>query len=398
MTHNLAAALHSLRGNALRTSLTVLGIVIGVGSVVLLIAIGQGVKQDIAREIRTLGANTVFILSGKLDKYGQPNMMSTLGISTLTEDDVQAASRVRGVKLCMPLMFIFGSFEAGGAAQQAIVIGTPAEFQDIRPRPFTEGRFYRTEEDDEPICVLSQDPKLAAFGAKPAVGKEIVVRGARFRVVGVLAPEEPSIFGQRMLQDVVYIPYKAARRAFSAGQINRIIVTTDMSRAPSATIDGVRAALRANHQGRGDFAMLTEKQLLGVIYQVFNIAAALLVGIATISLFVAGIGVMNIMLVTVSERTHEIGIRKTVGATRRDIFLQFLSEAVALSVFGGIVGVALASGIVVVVRRYSLLQPVVNWQAVALAAGVCFAVGIVFGVAPAMRASHLNPIDALRYE
>jgi putative ABC transport system permease protein len=398
MKRDVLAAVTSLHGNLLRTALTTLGIVIGVGSVVLLVAIGQGVKQDIARQIQSLGANTIFVLPGKLDRYGQPNVMSTLGISTLTESDVRILARVPGVRLCVPLMFVFGSFEANGATHAAVVIATPHGFQNVLPRPVEQGRFYRDDEDDRPVCVLSQAPKLDAFGPANPLGKAVLIRGTRFTVIGVLRAEEPSALGQGMLQDMVFIPYTAAKRAFKAGQINRILISTEVGRPPEQTIDGVRKAIRANHGGREDFATLTERQLLGAIYQVFNIAAALLVGIATISLFVAGIGVMNIMLVTVTERTHEIGIRKTVGATRTDIFLQFLTEAVALSVLGGLLGVALAAAISAAVRRYTLLQPIVNWQAVALAVGVCFAVGVVFGVAPAVRAARLDPIDALRHE
>src|SRR5205085_8017242 len=191
------------------------------------------------------------------------------------------------------------------------------------------GRFFTPAEEDRQVCVLADEPRQDIFGSHPAVGQTITVKGVPYRVVGALAPEEESLFGAiGGFGNWIYLPLPATQRAFHGkGQINRIFLLTVYRYPPDPVLASVRALLTRNH-GTDDFGLITMKQLLGTIFKVFNIVKALLVGISAISLVVAGIGIMNIMLVTVTERTREIGIRKTVGARNRDIFTQFLTEAV----------------------------------------------------------------------
>jgi putative ABC transport system permease protein len=365
---------------------------------VLLIGIGTGVKMDVAHQIEGLGVNTVIIIPGKFDKGGNPNMMSTLGISTLSDADCAAVSRIPGVTLAVPVMFVFGSLERGGRSFGAFVIAAPSGIHSVWPTPIEEGRFYSAGEEDQRFVVLAHDPKEEIFGSKPAVGQKVAIRGVEFEVVGVCKKEEDSLFSMQSFGNMVYIPVAAARKAFKAGQVNRIFAVIDYKVDPAPVKERIKQAILANHGGREDFGVVTQPQLMQAIFKVFNIVQALLVGISAISLIVAGIGIMNIMLVTVTERTREIGIRKTVGARRVDIFQQFLTEAVALSFVGGLIGTGVAATICYFVAIYSPLKPVITPTAILLAFSVCFGVGIVFGVAPAMRAARQDPIDALRWE
>lgn len=384
--------------NWLRTGLTTLGILIGVGSVVLLVSIGQGVKDDISRQIEGLGTNVVFIVPGKLDRNGQPNMMSTLGISTLTERDAATVSAVPGVEFAFPVMFVSGTVETDSGSFSTIVIAADSRIQSIGAQKVAQGRFFSPEDAARPACVIADEPKQEIFGSGPAVGKTLRIRDKPFEVVGVLEPLKPSLFAQGFTQSVIYLPYASARKSFPRGQVNRIFFRIGASEKPLPVIAKVKEALIRNHGGKEDFGVVTQEQLLGVVNRLLTIVQVLLAGISAISLVVAGIGIMNIMLVTVTERTKEIGLRKAVGARRSDIFSQFLTEAIVIACTGGAAGAAGAVGVCYVLGRVSPLVPVVTWWSLALAFGVCLAVGLVFGVAPAARAARQDPIEALRHE
>jgi len=374
------------------------GIVIGVGSVVLLMGIGAGVKKDVTRQIDDLGANTAILVPGKLDKSGQPNVMSTLGITTLTDNDVASLNNVEGIKKAIPLMFVFGSVDYQKQSYPGVVFGTTAGIFDIRPFPVEKGRLFRPEDELQPVCVLANAPKEQMFGNADAIGKTIMIQGVAFKVIGVMEKEEPSLFGQFSFANVIYVPLKYSRTKLEGGQLNRILLHTDYTKDPKKTLSHAKNIILANHKGREDFGIVTPTQLLGAIFKVFDIVQAMIIGIGAISLVVAGVGIMNIMLVTVTERTREIGIRKTVGARKADIFAQFLTEALALCFAGGLVGTVGAIMICKIAAMYSPLKPVVTLPAIGLAFGVCLTVGLSFGVAPAMRAARQDPIQALRWE
>lgn len=401
LRENMLSAARALRESWLRSALTMLGIVIGVGSVVLLVAIGQGVKSDIEGQMETLGTNVLFILPGKLDPMGQPNIMATLGISTLTEKDVADLAAVAGVQRSLPLMFVFGTVERMEGKRQdafsAVVLASTSDLYQIRRHALIEGSFFSRDQERQNVCVLANVPKRQMFGDASALGKKVRIRGVDFMVVGVLEPEQESLFGMGFFTNSIYIPIEAAKSSFKAGQINRILIQTDFRTPPKRVLDEIHRALLRNH-GAEDFALLTQEQLLTAIFRVFNIATALVAAISGISLVVAGIGIMNIMMVTVTERTREIGIRKAAGATRQDIFWQFLTEAVILATMGGIIGTLAATVVCFAIAAYSALNPLITPAAVFMAFGVCFSVGILFGVAPAMRAANMDPIEALRHE
>ncbi len=396
----LPVAWRAILDHRLRSLLTMLGVIIGVASALLLISIVQGVKAEVTQQIEQFGASLLFVVPGRVDATQPFNPMSILGISTLTREDVRAVERVPGVKRALPVMFIAGGARNGERwAATAIVLATESAWQQIRHTPLAEGRFFTPQEEGERVCVLAHGVKRELFGEEPAVGKQVVVNRVPFRVVGVLQPDDSSsAFGNAGWDFLIYLPLDAAQQAMRSDQIHRIVVQAAAGVEPEQLIGQVRTAVRESHLGNEDFTILTQKDLLKLIYSVLNLLQIALAGISSISLLVGGVGIMNIMLVSVTERTGEIGIRKAAGARQRDIFWQFLTEAVILSLSGGVLGILLATVAAEIFRRTTVLKPQMTLEAVALAFGVSVLVGIVFGVAPAIRAARKEPIEALRYE
>jgi putative ABC transport system permease protein len=396
---NISSAMLSLRANWLRTALTMLGVIIGVASVALLVSIGLGVQREVTDEIQGLGTNLVFIVPGKLGRNAQPNPLALLGVSTLTSQDVESLASQPAVHRVAPFLFVGGTVEHAQKPYSAFVVATTPSWPEIRPRPLAEGRFFTSADEGEAVCVLASQPRTAIFGDGPVLDKELVVQGVPFRVIGTLKEEpESPLFGGGGFENMIFLPARAAQARIPRVQINRILLQTNPSFPPEQILGDVERTLLANHGGREDFGVLTQKQLLGTIYRLMQIITALLSGLSAISLVVAGIGIMNIMLVTVTERTREIGIRKAVGARQTDIFTQFLMEAITISTLGGVLGIATAATLCVVVARVSPLRPIVTTGVIGLAFGVCLAVGVVFGTLPAVRAARQDPVVALRYE
>jgi putative ABC transport system permease protein len=399
VAENIFNAFRSLASSWLRTSLTTLGMIIGVGSVALLISIGLGVQKDVTEQVQALGANLIFVLPGKLDKNSAPNTLALLGVSTLTEEDVRQLRDLKSVGRVAPFIFVGGTVDQGAKPHSAFVIATTSDWFQMRPRPLSEGRVFTASEQQKQVSVLSQKQREEIFGEAPAIGESIMVQGVPFEVIGVLKDEPTStLFGDSGLENMIFLPAASAEASIPRTQINRIFIQTNPEISPDDALDQISKTLMKTHNGHEDFGVLTQRQLLGTIYRLMTIVTSLVAGISAISLVVAGIGIMNIMLVTVTERTHEIGIRKAVGARKRDIFLHFLIEALVISFLGGVTGLAGAIGVGRIVQSYSPLKPLLAPSVVMLSLGICVAVGLVFGTAPALRAARLSPIESLRRE
>lgn len=398
---NVGAAIDSLRSNVFRAGLTVLGVVIGVAAVIVLVAFGEGAQREITAQIDTLGANVAIVMPGKVQGSTNFNPTGGLGVSNITDRDMEAVRKVHGVRRVAPVMFVTGGIYRGSQpAKICMPLATVPEIQEIRRLQMASGRFFRADEMDRQICVLGAGIKKDLFPNEDPVGKKIAVNENEYEVVGVVRDRSigSGLFGGEELDAIIYLPQTVVRRLTQTTQIHRAFVEVDPSTRPETILAEARQAIQAAHKNRDDFSVVGSKELLSMFYKIFTLMAALLLGITSISLVVGGIGIMNIMLVSVTERTREIGIRKTVGARRGDIFYQFLTEAVALSAFGGTLGIGLAFLVCTLVALRLPLKPVITPQSMALGFGVCVAVGILSGVIPAVAAARKDPIEAIRHE
>lgn len=398
---NILSALYTLRLNWQRSLLTMSGMVIGVFSIVTLVAIMEGVQIEIRKQVEGLGANLVLVVPSKLDENGQPNFGAMAGISSLTEKDYESLKAVPGVEKISPVSIVTGTVDyIHGAVDKtagAFVVATNHDGVVMNPTPLAEGRYFN--DTDGHVCILSNGPRHDLFGDASPIGKKVRIADKDWTVIGVLGkPQADGSLGSAMLglNTLVYLPVHITHKEIPGGQINRIALQTDYDHKADKMIGAMQSAMMANHNNREDFGIITQEKGLALVNRFLNLAKSLLVLIAAISLVVAGVNIMNIMLMTVTERTREIGLRKTVGARRSDIFQQFLVEAVVLSLIGCILGLILTQIVCLLIARFAPLTPRITPYTILIAVSVCVCVGVVFGVAPAIRASRLNPIDALR--
>lgn len=387
-------AVTALRANRLRSALTMLGVIIGVAAVVMLVAIGTGAKQYVESQVQGLGSNLLLVVPGELTFGSAPTS------SRLTLADVDEIGRVAGDRQRVAATVTSGeTLRAGNAELFATVQGVTETVPDVFVRPVARGEFLRRSDVDtrRRVVVLGASAATSLFGDRDAVGRQVTIAGVRFRVIGVLARTGSSSLAGADPDLTVYIPITAAQRLLGTQRVDGLAV-----KAPDLEqIDALGARIVATLEDRypGErFSAVTQEQILGVVGRILGLLTLVLAAIAGISLLVGGVGITNIMLVSVRERTREIGLRKAVGARHRDVLVQFLIEAVLLTTIGGVLGIGLGVGVALLVNQVSPLPAVVAWWSVLLAFGVSVAVGVFFGVAPARRAGRLDPVTALRAE
>ncbi len=389
------SAVQSLRINKLRSALTALGIIIGVAAIILLISIGSGLQNYISGQFEKLGTNSIFILPGKVrvgPQGGPPQSINKLSFKT-----VEALERGKGPYISEVLPQIQRNITASYRNKSEIttLVGTREVYFALSDIKASQGRVFNKQDDlaAKKVAVIGQTLAKKLYESQNPIGQKIAISKKPFTVIGVMATQGNA--GGVDIDNQVIIPLSSARVLSGANQVNSILVrTTSTETIPQAKAQVEKVLLR-NLTG-DDFTILTQEQLLSSILQILGVLTLALGGIAGISLIVGGVGISNIMLVSVTERTREIGLRKAVGARPRDILNQFLIEAVILSLFGGLVGLTI--GYVGSLALSPFIKTLVPFWAVALGIGFSSVVGIVFGVAPAIRASRLEPIVALRHE
>lgn len=377
--------MRNIKGNKMRALLTMLGIIIGVSSVITLVSIGQGSSQSVSESINDLGTNLLTVNISNTD-------------IPFTLDDVDKVKEIDGVKNVSPVLSGRVTLKNGKTTSTVSFTGSNASYEDVRNLSISNGRFITDIDMDyrQKVVVLGSDTATTLFGRENPVDQKVLVNGESYRVVGVLASKGGSM-GQNS-DDTVIIPFSTAQRLLGTTHITQFYAQADSQDTINRTMLMIERNLYEVFGDADSYSVANQQDVMDTMSSVNDTMTMLLGGIASISLLVGGIGIMNIMFVSVTERTKEIGIRKSIGAKRKDILLQFLIEAIVLSALGGIIGVGLG---LLATKIYTLATgSVAAYSLSVILASFLFslAVGVIFGVFPANKASKLNPIQALRFE
>jgi len=403
---SLRIALRALLVNKMRSALTMLGIIIGVGAVIAMIAVGSGAQRRIAEQIASMGSNLIMIMSGSSTSGGMRFGAGT--VPTLTADDAKAIqTEISGVKYTAPSINGVAQVVYGNQNWSTVIIGTTPEVLDIRDWPLAAGRRFTQQDVDgaTKVCLLGKTVAENLFGGIDPIDQIVRIKKVPFNVVGVLSAKGQSTWGQDQ-DDIIFVPLTIAQKQLFGMQFPGMVRTIAIqARGPEVMeeveeqiTDLLRQRHRIQPNQENDFSVRNLTEVMSSAEQSAKVMSLLLGAIASISLIVGGIGIMNIMLVSVTERTREIGIRIAVGAKGRDILLQFLIESLVLSLVGGMLGIGIGMAGTLILSSFTQWPVLFSITAILLAFLFSGSVGVFFGFYPARKASLLNPIEALRYE
>lgn len=405
VTGNFKIAFDSMRSSKMRSFLTMLGIIIGVASVVTIVSIGEGVKKQISDQISHLGPDLITVRPGKTvnrDKSGHIsgiNFMTAFAGNALTESDLSVIQKTPSVATAVPLSFVTATPQVDQRQlPDSVVFGTTPGLPTLLNQKVEYGTFFETADSNKPVAVIGKRVAEDLFKETVPIGRSLQIRGESFVVLGVFEEFENSdLLPSTDYNSAIFIPVAAGKKlSNNQTNIQQILVKPSSPDKTDDVAAGIQTQLQSAHADQSDFTILKQEDNLEIANSILNLLTGLISGVAAISLIVGGIGVMNIMLVAVTERTQEVGVRKAVGATNHQILSQFLIEASMISLVGGLIGVVVSVIANFFIRIFTDLEPLVTLPIMGVAILVSLIVGVIFGVTPALQAARKDPIEALR--
>lgn len=401
LINHIQNANQSLRSRRIRSALTMIGVTIGVASITAILSLSGGASRIISDQIDSLGGNIAIIRPGAttdfISKITQSQAQDSYATSTLTEADITYIAKTPNVQSIAPIMVLSGAIKAESTApNDSLIVATTPQLAEISNLKIADGQFL----DDiisQKTVVIGTQLSINVFGTESSIGRIITIRDEPFTVVGVLRrTNNPINYNSVDFDNAVIISFTAGKELnHNVTQIQQINIKADSIANLGLAIDAINKTLLTSHGGQNDFSILTDEQISQPTSQLFFTIAGITTVVAAISLFVGGLGIMNIMLVTVAERTREIGIRKALGASNADISWQFLIESLAISIGGGITGYILGYIVAFSVSSFLTFDPIINWQIAVVALLISLIMGTVFGLYPAIHAARKDPVESL---